>query len=80
MGRARREKLVLSKSEKKEIKRQLWAQSRKCGICKRDLPGLKRSTLDHIKPLGKGGGDHIDNLQLAHWKCNNDKGDDNGNE
>ena len=75
MGRARREKLVLTKSEKREIKRQLWSQDRTCGICKKDLPGLKRSTLDHIVPLNKNGADDIENLQLTHWKCNNDKGD-----
>lgn len=75
MGRARKQKLVLTRSEKREIKRQLWAQSKKCGICKKDLPGLKRSSLDHIKPLNKGGRDVVENLQLAHWKCNNIKGD-----
>tara|TARA_R110002012_G_scaffold147814_3_gene306448 strand:- start:2957 stop:3196 length:240 start_codon:yes stop_codon:yes gene_type:complete len=78
MGKARREKLVLTRSEKRDIKFRLWNISKKCGICGKDLPGLKRSSLDHIVPLGKGGKDVFENLQLAHWQCNNDKGDDYG--
>lgn len=27
-------------------------------------------TLDHIKPLSKGGEDNFQNIQLAHNKCN----------
>jgi len=75
MGRARVEKLILTKTQKRHIKQRLWTASKKCGICGKQLPGLKRSTLDHILPLGKGGEDTEENLQLAHWKCNNIKGD-----
>lgn len=31
-------------------------------------------TLDHILPLGLGGTDAFDNIQLAHNKCNRDRG------
>ena len=76
MGRARRDKLILTKSERRHIKHELWEKSKLCGICGKQLPGIKRSTLDHIVPLGKGGNDEKKNLQLTHWKCNNVKGDD----
>ena len=65
----------MTKSKKRWIKAELWDECKICGICKKDLPGLKLSTLDHIIPLGKGGKDIKENLQLTHWKCNNDKGD-----
>lgn len=52
-----------------------------CQICKKPVdPTIsKRShhfigTIDHIIPLSKGGKDHISNLQLAHQRCNVDKG------
>jgi len=32
-------------------------------------------TVDHIIPLAKGGTHTWDNVQLAHWSCNGDKGD-----
>lgn len=32
-------------------------------------------TIDHIKPRSKGGTDDLENLCLAHFKCNNLKGD-----
>lgn len=42
-----------------------------------DLPRTSRfgATVDHIVPLSKGGDDEFDNLQLAHWICNNRKSD-----
>lgn len=30
--------------------------------------------IDHIQPVSMGGGDGLDNLQLAHKKCNSSKG------
>lgn len=33
------------------------------------------ATVDHIMPLSKGGTDDFENLQLAHWVCNNRKSD-----
>lgn len=75
MGRSRREKLVLTKTQRRHIKFDLWEKSKLCGICGKQLPCIKRATLDHILPLGQGGKDERENLQLTHWKCNNDKGD-----
>ncbi len=31
--------------------------------------------IDHIKPVAKGGSDHMKNLQPLHWKSNLKKGD-----
>lgn len=31
--------------------------------------------IDHIKPVSKGGIDHIDNLQPLYWETNRDKAD-----
>lgn len=52
-----------------------------CGICGQPVdkslkyPHPMSPTVDHIIPCAKGGGDDIDNLQLAHRKCNRDKSD-----
>lgn len=42
-----------------------------------DAPRTSRmgATVDHIVPLAKGGTDDFENLQLAHWICNNRKSD-----
>jgi 5-methylcytosine-specific restriction endonuclease McrA len=37
----------------------------------RDDDGLQ---VDHRHPLSKGGTNALDNLQLAHWRCNKEKG------
>lgn len=55
-----------------------------CQICGRPCDTTDRSkktvgplypTIDHIRPLSKGGGHTWDNVQLAHMKCNYQKGD-----
>lgn len=51
-----------------------------CGICneKVDLdvkhPDPLFGSIDHIVPLAKGGSNDLDNLQIAHLKCNLSKG------
>ena len=45
-----------------------------CGICKEPLPAdLAGVHVDHIWPRARGGGDEIENLQLAHGRCNMSK-------
>lgn len=44
-----------------------------CGICGK--PGLiENMNVDHIIPKSKGGSNRLDNLQLAHIRCNHAKG------
>lgn len=42
----------------------------KCACCKQE----KKLTIDHIKPLSKGGSNCIDNIQPLCSKCNGSKG------
>lgn len=52
-----------------------------CGICGEAVdpslryPDPKSASVDHIKPLNKGGEDTRNNVQLAHLGCNAAKGD-----
>ena len=44
-----------------------------CGICHRRVrPG--QESIDHIVPLSKGGSHELSNVQLAHRRCNYQKG------
>lgn len=67
--------------------RLLWTiQSGLCALC--DKPMLRnryeaphariwakqRATFDHVIPRSKGGADTVENLQLAHARCNKIKG------
>lgn len=52
-----------------------------CGLCggrvlrTKQVPHPRAATLDHIVPLARGG-DHVRrNVQLAHFRCNSEKGD-----
>lgn len=51
-----------------------------CGICKESVdlnikhPNPLSPSVDHIKPLIKGGRDIVENLQIAHLGCNLRKG------
>jgi 5-methylcytosine-specific restriction endonuclease McrA len=53
----------------------------RCGICAGKLdryaPEGSRNyvTIDHRMPLAHGGRDTIENLQLAHERCNEERGD-----
>ena len=52
-----------------------------CGICGQPVdkslkyPDPFSPTVDHIIPCARGGSDDLDNLQLAHRKCNREKSD-----
>ncbi|PQO25817.1 HNH endonuclease [Blastopirellula marina] len=38
--------------------------------------GIYGWEIDHIKPVSRGGGDELSNLQPLHWSNNRSKGDD----
>jgi 5-methylcytosine-specific restriction endonuclease McrA len=46
---------------------------RRCAYCRKPLT-LKLATVDHRKPLAKGGKNAPDNFALACWPCNHEKG------
>lgn len=45
-----------------------------CAICGKPIVTADGGTLDHIVPRAFGGRDRIENLQLAHFRCNTKKG------
>lgn len=45
-----------------------------CAICGGEIVCMKDCTIDHIRPISKGGLTVIENCQLAHRKCNQEKG------
>jgi len=64
----------MSTEKTDKIKKILWEYNKSCPICDLPLPGIKKSTIDHIVPVCKGGSNDISNLQLTHNECNNFKG------
>ena len=46
-----------------------------CYLCPEPYTDELGPTIDHVKPLSKGGTWDLDNLKLAHRKCNQEKGD-----
>lgn len=60
----------ISKAERREL---YILRKGKCGICEKPVP-MGTFTVDHIVPRVDGGSDDIENLQLAHSVCNQDKG------
>lgn len=63
--------LLLKRTQIQPTKRNIFTRDgSKCGYC-----GKKATTLDHIVPQSKGGGNTWDNLVAACHKCNNSKAD-----
>ncbi len=65
----------------KKNKKIILATQSICGICGQPVdktlkyPDPMSPTVDHIIPCAKGGSDELDNLQLAHRRCNRLKSD-----
>lgn len=54
-------------------------QGNQCCWCGKQMQTFKPKlwdyeTIEHLKPRSKGGGNAIENLALAHKKCNNERG------
>lgn len=58
----------------KATKSFLIRKSDLCALCGKPILTMKDATIDHIIPLSKGGVHGIQNMQLAHYSCNNSKG------
>jgi 5-methylcytosine-specific restriction endonuclease McrA len=52
---------------------ELWATPT-CAICQKPVADMDKS-IDHKVPLSRGGTNDIDNMQIAHLRCNQIKGD-----
>lgn len=50
------------------------ANGRRCGICGAAVAAGEAIALDHILPVSLGGDDAIDNLRVAHARCNARRG------
>lgn len=62
--------------------RRIYERDRwRCGLCRRKVnselsyPHPMSASIDHVLPIGCGGGHTKANVQLAHLKCNHDKSD-----
>lgn len=60
--------MTISRTKKAKLKLTL---PDKCWYCGKGKP----STIDHVKPISKGGGNEIDNLVLCCKSCNSTKKD-----
>ena len=45
-----------------------------CALCGQPIKKADDLSQDHIVPVSKGGKTEIENLQMTHKKCNNDRG------
>ena len=58
---------------------ELIARDKVCHICGKGgfdaRSKARRPTRDHLTPRSKGGPGTDDNIKLAHWRCNQVKGD-----
>lgn len=46
-----------------------------CYICEKPFKSKKDITIDHYLPISKGGFDELENYRIAHFPCNQMKGD-----
>ena len=83
MGRANRpDQNGTHRGAYEKNKKKIFATQNTCGICGREVdfklkfPDPMSPTIDHIIPINKGGHpSDLDNMQLAHFTCNRNKGD-----
>ena len=72
----------MAKWNRKKSKRKRWIRNHLiekngniCSLCTKPFTTMKDVTLDHVIPVSKGGDDEVENLQLAHFHCNQTKDD-----
>ncbi|MEV0237583.1 HNH endonuclease signature motif containing protein [Nonomuraea sp. NPDC050786] len=80
-GRARRALMAQTRTETYCMADIVARDGTRCGICKAEVdmplpwPGPWSASVDHVVPISKGGPDVLDNVQLAHFRCNLAKSD-----
>jgi 5-methylcytosine-specific restriction endonuclease McrA len=65
----------LYRKNKQAKKRLIQRGDRHCGICGLTIIPVEKATIDHKMPLALGGSVKTRNAQLAHYICNQIKGD-----
>ena len=73
--RAKRAAFNKRTSRKLSLRSQLVAlYGRSCWLCNRAIATGDVLSIDHVRPLSKGGSSKIHNLRLAHERCNRKRG------
>ena len=72
MGKWRRNKSLTRRWQRNHLIQRYGA---KCHYCDLPFASMKDITFDHHIPISKGGLDEIENYRLAHFRCNQTKGD-----
>lgn len=72
MGKWRRNKSLKRRWERNHLIRKYGAV---CHVCEESFKKMRDITIDHHVPLSLGGLDVIENLRLAHFRCNLAKAD-----
>ena len=67
---------VKRKSSYKKVKEKMYQKDKQCKICGTQILWIEDCTLDHIIPISKGGLNNSNNYQLAHERCNQNKGNE----
>jgi hypothetical protein len=60
----------------KARKEKLFAKDPHCYWCKKAFPSIRQATIEHIIPIVRGGLDNVNNLTLACYRCNHERGHD----
>jgi len=72
MGKWRRNKSLKRRWERNALIRKYGAV---CFYDGETFKSMRDITIDHYVPLSKGGEETLDNLRLAHYRCNQAKND-----
>lgn len=61
---------------RKRLRRRLFKRQKKCHWCPKVFANAGEATIDHVKPIARGGLDNENNIVLACKKCNDERGSD----
>ena len=52
----------------------LWKENPYCFVCEKEIEDFSETSLEHIRPISKGGSNKKENLAVSHRECNELKG------